>query len=138
MTAKQWLSRARFIDREITKLLDAKDAVKARVLSITPGYAGEPVQGTRDPHKFDKLVELEDTIDMLVDKLVDTKREIITGISQLEDGRLREVLYGRYIESKTFEEIAVCIKYSYKQTCRLHGLALAKMEEVIREFREQD
>lgn len=134
MTAKQWLSRARFIDREITKLLDAKDAVKARVLSITPSYSGEPVQGTRDPHKFDKLVELEDTIDTLVDKLVDTKREIITGISRLEDGRHREVLYARYIENKTFEEIAVGVGYSIRQVWRLHGEALLRMEVIIRDM----
>ena len=131
MTAKQWLNRARYTDREISRLIAARNATLDRVLSITPSYAGDVGQGSKDPHKLDKLAELDDAINSLIDTLVDVKREIIVGISRLEDRRLREVLYGRYIEAKTFEQISCDISYSYKQTCRLHGEALKEMEAII-------
>lgn len=134
MNAKQWLMRARNIDREIDELLAERNEVIARLTSITQKLTGEAVQSSKDPHKFDRAVELEMEIDREIDELVAIKAEIEAGISQLTDGRYREILRLRYISGKTFEEIAVRICYSYKQTCRLHGRALLKMEGIINGF----
>lgn len=134
MNAKQWLMRARNIDREIDELLNERTEVIARLTSITQKLTGETVQSSKDPHKFDRIVELEFEIDRQIDELVAVKAEIENGISKLTDGRYREILRLRYISGKTFEEIAVHIGYSYKQTCRLHGRALLKMEGIINGF----
>lgn len=143
--AKQWLNRARNIDREINELLREKEEVRDRVLKITQSYTGDAVQSTKDPHKFDRVVELEMEIDRNIDELVAVKTEILHGIAQLSDGRYREILRLRYCNDQkdekdengehktgcTFEQIAVKMNYSYKQICRLHGRALLKMEEII-------
>lgn len=143
--AKQWLMRARNIDREINELLKEKEKVRDRVLKITQSYTGDAVQSTKDPHKFDRLVELEMEIDRNIDELVAVKTEILHGIAKLSDGRYREILRLRYCNEQkdekdengehktgcTFEQIAVKMNYSYKQICRLHGRALLKMEEII-------
>lgn len=131
MNVKQWLMRARNIDREINGLLEERSEVIARLTSITQKLTGEAVQASKDPHKFDRAVELEMEIDRQIDNLVAVKAEIENGISKLNDGRYREILRLRYISGKTFEEIAVHIGYSYKQTCRLHVRALLKMEGII-------
>ena len=133
MNAKTWLIRARNIDREIDALIRARDETRGRVMSITQSYTGNAVQSTKDPHKYDRLVELENLIDQKVDELVGVKAEIIRGVERLNDGRYREILLARYVEGLTFEEISVRIKYSYKQTCRLHGRALMMMEVVLNE-----
>lgn len=131
MNAKTWLMRARNIDREIDGLIAERDEVYSRLVSINQKLTGNTVQSTKDPHKYDRLVELDAEIDNAVYELVEVKTEILKGIRQLQDGRLREILRRRYIDGHTFEQIAVGINYSYKQTCRLHGRALLKMEEVI-------
>lgn len=131
MNAKTWLMRARNIDREIDGLIAERDEVYSRLTSINQKMTGNTVQSTKDPHKYDRLVELDDEINRAVDDLVDIKTEILKGIRQLSDGRLREILRRRYLDGNTFEQIAVGINYSYKQTCRLHGRALLKMEEII-------
>ena len=129
--AKQWLMRARNIDREINELLKEKEDVRDRVLKITQSYTGDAVQSTKDPHKFDRVVELEMEIDRNIDELVAVKTEINKGIAQLSDGRYREILRLRYISGKTFEQIAVEMNYSWRHVCTLHGRALLKMEEIV-------
>lgn len=131
MNAKQWLMRARNIDREINELLREKEDVRDRVLKITQSYTGDAVQSTKDPHKFDRVVELEMEIDRHIDDLVAVKTEILHGIAKLSDGRYREILRLRYLSGKTFEQIAVEMNYSWRHVCTLHGRALLKMEEIV-------
>ena len=129
--SKQWLMRARNIDREINELLREKEEVRDRVLKITQSYTGDTVQSTKDPHKFDRVVELEMEIDRNIDELVAVKTEINKGIAQLSDGRYREILRLRYLMGMTFERIAVETNYSWRHVCTLHGRALLKMEEIL-------
>lgn len=131
MNARTWLHRARRLDEEIAGLLETRDAEFTRVTSITQKLSGSVVQTSKDLHKYDRLVELEMEIDNAVDELIRVKGEVLSGIMRLEDGRHRKILRLRYVDGKTFEEIAVMIKYSYKQTRRLHAAALGKMEEVL-------
>ena len=132
MNVKAWLNRARNIDREIDSLLRARTEARNKLLSVTSSYEAIVVSGTKDPHKFDRLTELETEIDNQIDNLVSVKAEILREINKLEDWRYRVVLRLRYLESKTFEQIAVEINYSYKQTCRIHGRALLKIEEALK------
>lgn len=132
MNTKQWLNRARNIDKEINSLLKQKNEMRDMVLSITSSYDAIVVSGTKDPHKFDRLVVLETEIDRKIDELVGVKAEILKAINRVDDRRFRDVLRLRYIESMTFEAIAVETHYSYMQTCRLHGRALLKIEELLK------
>lgn len=125
------MNRAKRIDEEIDNLLERRTAEYNRLLSITQKLTGDVVQCTKDPHKFDKLAEYSAEIDRQIDHLYEVKAEIQKAISRLDDSRYRDILSGRYLDGLTFEEIAVKIKYSYKQTCRLHGRALIKMEGIL-------
>lgn len=129
MTAKEFLNRARRVDAEINALVKARDAEKDRVLRIVQSLDGVRVSGTQDPHKLDRLAALEVELDKQIDRLVDIKAETMKEIARLSNPMHRMVLTKRYIEGLTFEQIAVDIRYSYKQTCRIHGRALLKMEE---------
>lgn len=131
MNVKQWLMRARTLDREINSLLEEKQNVRDRILKITQSYTGNVVQATKDPHKFDRVVELELEIDRNIDELVKVKAEILNAISKLPDGRYREILRLRYLKGMTFEQIAVEMHYSWRHVCTLHGRALLRMEEII-------
>jgi len=133
MDVKRWLSRAKRIDEQIDRLVNLRDAERERIMKVTQTISGDIVQTTKDPHKFDKLAEYEDRLDQMIDRLYDTKTEILDVIAQITDSRYRDILIGRYLDGLTFEEIAVQIKYSYKQTCRLHGRALLKVLEVLDE-----
>lgn len=134
MTVKQWLSRARQCDREISVLMKAKDRERDRLLSMTASLDGDPVMHSSDPHKFDSYVELVDAINRRIDELYAIKKEVAAVIDQVKDDRLREVLLLRYVSIMSWEEIAVSMSYSYMHVCRLHGDALAAADAIWRKM----
>lgn len=131
MTAKQWLNRGRRIDQEISKLMETKALIEARLTSITQSYDSDGAQSTKDPHKFDRLVEIDSLISERADELTRTKAEILTTINQLPDSRQRMVLISYYIDGKTWEQTAVDLHYSYMHIMRLHGYALMEIEKML-------
>ena len=131
MTAKQFLSRGRWIEREITSLIRTRDETRDRLTHITQNYDGDGAQTTKDPHKFDSLVELEDKIDELIDRLYATKTVILGVIDRLEDRREFLALKVYYIDMKTWEEVAVELYYTWRQTMRIRKAALLHVEEIM-------
>ena len=131
MTTKEWFSRGRRLDAHINSLLATRDKLKASAESITPNYDGIVVDGTKDPHKYDGLVQMEDMIDREVDRLYAVKQEILAVILKMKDNRYRDVLTKRYIDNKTWEQIAVEMNYSFRRVIQLHGEALKAAEEYI-------
>lgn len=131
MTAKQYLNRARRIDKEVDALLRLVQSTRESLESITQNYDSDGATGTKNPHKFDKLVELEALVDSKVDELIDVKMEIINTISKLKDNRQRIILTEYYLDMKTWEQVSVDIQFSYQHTHRLHGRALQEVQRII-------
>lgn len=131
MTAKQFLSRGRWIEREITSLIRTRDETRDRLTHITQNYDSDGAQATKDPHKFDSLVELEDKIDELIDRLYATKTEILGVIDRLEDRREFLALKVYYIDMKTWEEVCVELHYSWRQTMYIRKQAIRHVDEII-------
>lgn len=132
MTAKQYLNRARRIDKRINDLLAQVKTTKESLESITQNYGGDITSGTKNPHKFDRLVELESLVDEKVYELIAVKTEIIKTLSQLEDNRYYSLLNGYYLEMKTWEQVAIDNNYSYPHTMRLYGQALQAVDKILK------
>ena len=131
MNTKQWLNRARNIDKEINSLLKQKDKMRDMVLSITSSYDAIVVSGTKDPHKFDRLVELNEAIDCLIDRQLEIKTEIITTIGQMDKPIYQRILLLKYVDGMTFPAIAEVVKLSQRHVERLHGHALVEIGGII-------
>lgn len=131
MTAKQWLNRARRIDREIRTLEGVITSTRERLESVTQSYSGDGAQSTKDPHKFDRLIELESLVNEKINEQIQIKTEILEAISQIRDRRQRIVLTEYYLNMKTWEQVAVEINYSWRQVMNIHGRALQEMQRII-------
>lgn len=138
MTAKQYLNRARHLDTEIEVLLKAKQAAYEAVTRITQNYDDDNTTGTKDPHKYDRIAELIDIIDRKTDEYVATLEEIVQTIMLVEDDRQRNVLALYYTAKDqktgkplTWEQVAVELHYSWKQTRRIHGRALIEIDNIL-------
>ena len=131
MTAKEYLSRYRFLNDDINAKLEQVAELRRKAQSVGGGNS----TGTHSSQPYDrvgeitaKIVDLEREINEEIDRSVDIQREIRRSISTVPEQRLRTILEYRYINGLTFEQIAVKMNYSYKQTCRLHGKALSEIK----------
>ena len=131
MTAKQYLNRVRRIDKEIEALLRLVQRTRESLETVTQNYDSDGAQSTKNPHKYDRLVELESLVDAKIDEQIAMKSEILQTIMKLPDRRQRLVLMEYYVEMKTWEQVAVDMNYSYMHITRIHGYALKAIQEVL-------
>ena len=118
MTTKEWLMRGWEINKEINALLEEKERAFSRACSVTAPTDREHVTTTRRNTFEEKTVryaDYEKKIDRRIDEL-------------LNDCTLRKLLIKRYLQFKTWEQIAVEMNYSYMHITRLHGKALQKVK----------
>ena len=131
MQAKEFLNKIRHIDMMIDCKCDQIKSLRDRLTSISCPM-GEKVQSTKDPDKFidpvSNIIELENEINEDIDYLVDLKSKARKSIEQLNDDREKLVLYKRYFENKTFEEISVEMNYSWRRIHQFHSDALMQLE----------
>lgn len=135
MSPKEYLSRYLEADREINAKLDEISQLRAKItgtgISLNPDKVQTSPPSDTMARIVDKIVDMEKEVDEEIDQLREIKREVYQVIFSLSDERYRAVLRRRYINGKTWEQIAVELHYSYKQVCRIHGKALQKLKDVL-------
>ena len=113
--------------------IEQVDNLRSRLTSISSPL-GEKVQSNLDPDKFSdpisKIIEMEKEIEGDIDKLIDMKCVARKMIEQLDDDVEKIVLYKRYFENKTFEQISVEMNYSWRRIHQIHSDALTNLERL--------
>ncbi|MGI6155712.1 MAG: hypothetical protein ACOYEB_07175 [Enterococcus lemanii] len=130
MTTKDWLMRAWRIDKEIEAMLVARKRAYDRCTSVTTRPREVVVSSSHDPDTaMIALLNIEALIDERIDQLNQIKAEILNAITAVQDCTLRTLLIERYINFKTWEQIAVDMGYSFAHVTKtLHPMALQKLD----------
>ena len=132
MTTKEYLCQISRLDRMINNKLSEISQLRELAMSVSAITNEERVQTTPNFDKigtaYCKIEAMEEKLDKLIDEFVDKKNLIISQIDKIENETYYEILFARYIEKKTFEKIADEMNYSFRNTTRLHGLALREFE----------
>lgn len=133
MTTKQYLNQIDRINRTINNKLAEIYQLKTMVCSISVSADEDKVQTSSDKDKLGnavaKIVDLEMEINKTIDMYVGKRERIISQIDAITDIMEYQVLFSRYIEGKTFEQIAEDNEYSVRQILRIHGNALVEFEK---------
>ena len=126
MTAKEFLRRARSIDRQVDEATERVERIRARLeAGRMSSVNGLPRGGVMDwTDTVDKLIELEQVVNRRTRELVRWKLAAIDAIDQVEEARLREVLELYYIDGFTWEQVAQRMGLDLRWVFRLHGKAL--------------
>ena len=136
--AKYLLQKIAFLDAEINSLIREHESVKSTLLKATD-YSNEPVATTKRNTSEDKLIKLADKssdIDLKIDELVDFKITMGNHINQLEDERHRVILREHYINGLSFLEISKNLGYTERHLYRIHGDALQKFQDILKDGME--
>ena len=135
MTPKEYLNQYRDAVRRASAAQDHLAELRAIAERITPNYSAEGGGTHQSGDKLGaavaRIIDAEARVDAEIELLIATEREIEHTIDAIENKTLRTLLYERYINGKSFEKIAVDMNYSWRQTIRLHGTALAAASVII-------
>ena len=77
------------------------------------------------------IVEAEEKLNGILEKLFETRAEIMKIIQKIRDGRQQLILICRYLYYKTWDEIAEKTGYSTRHLLRIHRKGLAAVEEIL-------
>lgn len=133
MQAKQYLKELRRLDTCINQQLQEKAALYTSTIGAARTDKDRvQTSGSGDmmPELIQRLLDLEAEIDKEIDNFADQKRKMIRQIQDLRNETYVSLLYKRYVEFKTLEEISVEMNYTYQYTRRMHCYALAEFQRV--------
>lgn len=126
-TPKEYLRQLKTISVKIEQKEDELERLKAMAEGISANIESERVQTTpreRISEDVARIADLKEEINRDIGKLLILRNKIINEIQSLDNPVYIDILYKRYVEYKTLEEIAVEMSYSYTRLRHLHGRAL--------------
>lgn len=131
MTAKEYLSQAKFLDQRINskiqQVASLNDLATKATSTLTemprnPNHATSTMEET-----IAKIIDLQAEINRDIDRLVDLKQEITAVIKAVDNNEYQTLLEKRYLCFLSWEKIAVEMGYSIRNIQILHGKALASV-----------
>lgn len=139
--AQQYLERIKKLDTQIDCMVEERNSLKDLALRVTPstGSGGSSPGCNQDKmgSAISRIVDKDAEIDSAVDELLRLKHEAGTLLSLLDDPGHYRVLHERYIQYKSFEQIAAGMGYTYRNAHYLHGRALQAFAKVLEEHRKE-
>lgn len=141
MSSKDFLNKIRYVDMVIDCKLEQVTELRSRLTSVSSPTMEEKVKSSHDHDYFvintiSKINELENEINRDIDNLIDLKREARQLIEKLDDNVEKLVLYKRYFNNESFEQISVEMNYSWRHIHRLHSEALKNFDKIYNDVIE--
>lgn len=136
MTPKEYLQQYRHAADRARAALEHLEELESIATRVTPLYGGDGGgQHQSGDEKMcnavDKIIEAKNRVSDELETLEATDREVIGTIDKITDGTLHTLLYERYINGKTWEQIAVQMNYTYRRVTQLHGKALNAVKDFL-------
>lgn len=129
MTAKEYLSQAWKLEREITVRLSELEAMRSALHGRGINYegiGGQPADNTLEK-AICRVVDRENEINKEIAQLVAKKNEIAAMISKIPDVRLRELLVRRYLCFEHWGKISAEMHLDLRWVYRLNDRALREV-----------
>ena len=135
MTPKEYLSRIRLHEIKVKNKLRQIEYLKDMSTSLRGVEIKERVQtsqitGDTIGIAIGNISELEKELGKDVQELIRIKQQVMQTIDKVTNADCVYLLYARYLEFKTWEEIAVDMHYNIRNIYRIHGRALEEISKI--------
>lgn len=132
-TVKEWLNKGRNLDTELKQLREERKIALDLACSCTAACGNEKVQSSTkntSDGKFAVYTEYSAMIDKKEFDLLAYKSRMHNLINQLDNPTYRELLSLRYINCKTWKQIAEDMHYTTRNVLKIHGGALKLLSTI--------
>ena len=140
MSSKEFLNKIRYIDMMINCKLEQVAELRSMLLPGAIRYDKDKVQTSNNADSISdtvsKIMELEEKINTDIDELVELKSVARENIERMENDVEKVILYKRYFNNESFENIAVECGYSWRHIHRLHSEALKNFDKLYNDVIE--
>ncbi len=132
MTPKEYLKQIESLQDSIDILEDAVSKLRADVGIKGIDYSRDRVQtssGRPEEDKIIRIIEKENRLNAVKEKYNDAISIMSEQIAGMQNADYKLLLYKKYVEVKTLEQVAVEMHFSYQYTKHMHGWALERFAQ---------
>lgn len=137
MTAKEFLSQARYLDMRINSKVEQIDSLNDLATKCTSTLTGMPHNPSPSTSLMAdavcKIVDLQEELGRDVQELVELKRRISTLIKSVPNHEYQTLLEKRYLCLQTWEKISVDMNFSIQHAHRIHEKAVEIIEFLLKD-----
>jgi len=128
MTAQEYFNQAYKLDQRINSKIEQLEKLNDLAHKATATYTGMPQSPNKGAqtmaNTIDRIIDLQNEINQDIDTLVDLKVELRSVIEAVDSTEYRLILEERYLNWKSWEQLAVSLGYTLRHLHRLHREAL--------------
>lgn len=132
--AKEYLRQIKILRHYLQRLRERRSSLHLDVSFGGIDYSADRIQTTPKNKMEEAMVRLSERLEKIDNSIAKVSVDIddrISSIERLSNDTHRNILFKRYVEDKTFEQISVELGYAYNYTCNLHGDALRELSKVL-------
>ena len=123
MTAKEYMKEAKILLRRIERKRREAESIRICESSpSSPAFSDMPKTATHNPHRMS-----DSEADAAFDELSALKSAFLEALQKLDNPDERDLMYKRYIEFKSWNEVFHEMGYSKSAGYRVHSNALSKL-----------
>lgn len=127
----KYLSQYQYLNKEIDRKIQTLEFWKNKILNITGTLSDMPKSNKRSDTIATGIAtinDIEEEINKEIDELIELRKEIENKINAVNNPKLREILKCRYLDCKSWEEIAYKNNITWRHVYRLHEKALDEIK----------
>lgn len=127
----RYLNQYRIMHIEIDQITKELQRWQDLATRISPSYSDMPHGGGSDKVQTAavEVAELTDKLNQKLHQAIMVQESIKKLLESLDDIKLRQLMFYRYINGMRWEEIAVLMNYDYRYVLKLHRKALYGLDE---------
>lgn len=123
------LKTYKYSQKWINEQLQRYEEQRTMVMNINQKLDGMPKAQNKESYALEELMDQYNELINILKQDQQKQNEIIKQL-RLVDEPYRTILTEKYINDRSLEEISVIIHYSYDRTCKMHGTALIRFDEL--------
>lgn len=134
MDAQNFLHQLKKLDKMIENKMIEKEKWKAIATNTTAQMGSERVQSSGSQQKMAdavaKFIDIESEIDECIDKLIETKKEVIFVIEQLKVSEY-DLMHKVYVQFIPLQEVAYMYDKSISWAKGIHRKGLKNVQKIL-------